>query len=110
MHEGRPSKERLAEIIHGLDRSRLTVPNGPRGRLTIFGDMTVSLCRNGDFEAALEVERLWNELTRALPFFTVCSYPIDCFEHVEAQNQLSHVCAAHSAVTSATSRSARAIN
>jgi DNA-binding NarL/FixJ family response regulator len=108
MHEGRPSKERLAEIIHGLDRSRLTVPNGPRSRLTIFGDMAVSLCRNGDFEAALEVERLWNELTRALPFFTVCSYPIDCFEHSEARNQLSHVCAAHSAVTSGTLRSARA--
>jgi DNA-binding NarL/FixJ family response regulator len=108
MHEGRPSKERLAEIIHGLDRSRLTIPNGPRGRLTIFGDMTVSLCRNGDFEAALEVERIWDELTRALPFFTVCSYPIDCFEHLEAPNQLSNVCAAHSAVTSGTSRSARA--
>jgi hypothetical protein len=43
-----------------------------------------------------------------LPFFTVCSYPIDCFEHLEAPNQLSNVCAAHSAVTSGTSRSARA--
>jgi DNA-binding NarL/FixJ family response regulator len=108
MHEGRPSKERLAEIIHGLDQSRLTNPNGPRGRLTVFGDMTVSLCRNGDFEAALEVERIWNELTHALPFFTVCSYPIDCFEHSEAWSLLANVCAEHSAVTSGASRNARA--
>ena len=108
MHEGRPSKERLAEIIHGLDQSRLTNPNGPRGRLTVVGDMTVSLCRNGDFEAALEVERIWNELTRALPFFTVCSYPIDCFEHSEAWSLLANVCAEHSAVTSGASRNARA--
>ncbi len=107
MHDGRPDKEHLAEIIHGLDRLRLAAPNGP-GRLTIFGDMTVSLCRNGDFEAALEIERIWNELTRALPFFTVCSYPIDCFENSEALNLLSNVCAAHSAVTSGTSRGARA--
>jgi DNA-binding NarL/FixJ family response regulator len=107
MHDGRPDKEHLAEIIHGLDRLRLAVPNGP-GRLTIFGDMTVSLCRNGDFEAALELERIWNDLTRALPFFTVCSYPIDCFENSEALNLLSNVCAAHSAVTSGTSRGARA--
>ena len=99
MHDGKPDKERLAEVIHGLDRLRLAAPNGP-GRLTIVGDMTVSLCRNGDFEAALEVERIWNELTRALPFFTVCSYPIDCFEHEEARNQLPNVCAEHSAVTS----------
>jgi len=99
MHDGKPDKERLAEMIHSLDRLRLATPNGP-GRLTIFGDITVSLCRNGDFEAALEVERIWNELTRALPFFTVCSYPIDCFEHEEGRNQLPNVCAEHSAVTS----------
>jgi DNA-binding NarL/FixJ family response regulator len=108
MHDGRPDKERLAEIIHGLDQLRLAVPNGPRGRLTIVGDMTVSLCRKGDFEAALELERIWNELTRALPFFTVCSYSIDCFEHSEARNQLPNLCAEHSAVTSGPSRSARA--
>ena len=108
MHDGRPDKGRLAEIIHGLDELRQAVPNVQRGRLTIFGDMTVSLCRNGDFEAALELERIWNELTRALPFFTVCSYPIDCFEHSEARNQLANVCAEHSAVTSGTSRSTRA--
>jgi DNA-binding NarL/FixJ family response regulator len=99
MHDGKPDKERLAEVIHGLDRLRLAAPNGP-GRLTIVGDMTVSLCRNGDFEAALEVERIWNELTRALPFFTICSYPSDCFEHEETRNQLPNVCAEHSAVTS----------
>ena len=108
MHEGRPDKERVAEMIHGLDQLRLAVPNGPRGRLTIVGDMSASLCGNGDFAAALELERIWNESTRALPFFTVCSYPIDCFEHSAARNLLSNVCAAHSAVTSGTSRSARA--
>ena len=108
MHEGRPDKERVAEMIHGLDLLRLAVPNGPRGRLTIVGDMSACLCRNGDFEAALELERIWNDLTRALPFFTVCSYPIDCFENSEALNLLSNVCAAHSAVTSGTSRGARA--
>ena len=108
MREGRPDKERVAEMIHGLDLLRLAVPNGPRGRLTICGDMCASLCRNGDFEAALELERIWDDLTRALPFFTVCCYPIDCFENSEALNLLSNVCAAHSAVTSGTSRGPRA--
>jgi DNA-binding NarL/FixJ family response regulator len=108
MHEGRPDKERVAEMIHGLDLLRQAVPNRPRGRLTIVGDMSASLCRNGDFEAALELERIWDDLTRALPFFTVCCYPIDCLENSEALNLLSNVCAAHSAVTSGTSRGARA--
>jgi CheY-like chemotaxis protein len=99
MRDGRPDRKRLAEIVHGLDRLRLAVPNGPRGRLTIFGDMSVSLCRNGQSEAALDLERIWNELTRTLPFFTVCMYPIECFEHSEARNLFSNVCAEHSAVS-----------
>ena len=48
---------------------------------------------------APRIERIWNELTCALPFFTVCSYPIECFEHSEARNLLSNVCAEHSAVS-----------
>jgi len=98
----------MRDLINGLDRLRPAIPKGPRSRLTIFGDMAAVLCRNGDFEAALELERIWDDLTRALPFFTVCSYPIDCFENSEALNLLSNVCAAHSAVASGTSRSARA--
>jgi DNA-binding NarL/FixJ family response regulator len=35
-HEGQLDKERLTEMIHGLDRWRLAGPNGSRGRLTIF--------------------------------------------------------------------------
>jgi DNA-binding NarL/FixJ family response regulator len=108
MRDGRPDEGRLAAMIDGLERLRLASPKGPQSRLTIFGDMSGSLCRHGDFAAALELERIWDELTRALPFFTVCSYPIDCFEHSDARNQLSHVCAQHSAITSGSSRSARA--
>ena len=99
MHGGRPDKEHLAEMIHSLDRLRLAVPNGPSSRLTIYGDMSVSLCRNGNFEGALELERMWNELTCALPFFTVCCYPIECFEHSGARNSLPNLCAEHSAVS-----------
>jgi DNA-binding NarL/FixJ family response regulator len=101
LHAGKPIRESLEEIIHGVERFRLAGPNGPRGRLTIVGDMSASLCLNGDFEAAVEVERLWSELTRRLPFFTVCLYPIDCIDHSEHGHHLANVCAAHSAVTSA---------
>jgi hypothetical protein len=98
MRDGRPDKARLAEMISGLDRWRPAIPKGPRSRLTIFGDMAAVLCRNGNFEAALELERIWDELTRPLPFFTVCSYPTDCFESA-ARHRLPGVCAEHSAVT-----------
>ena len=100
MRDGRPDKVRLGQIAHDLERLRLSAPNGPRSRLTLFGDLSGSLCLHGDFEAALEIERIWNEVTRSLPIFTVCSYSIECFEHSAARNQLTRLCAEHSAVTS----------
>jgi DNA-binding NarL/FixJ family response regulator len=100
MRDGRPDKERVAEMIHDLEQWRLAAPDGPGARLTIFGDISPSLWRNGDFEAALEMERLWSELTRPLPFFTICSYPSECFEQSAARDHLPRLCAEHSAVTS----------
>ena len=104
MNDGRPDKARLAGLISGLEQLRLAFKQGPQSRLTIVGDMSPSLCLNGEFEAALELEQIWHELTRDLPFFTVCSYPIDCFEHSEARNQLPNVCNEHNAVTFGASR------
>lgn len=100
MRDGKLDKERLGAIVHSLDRWRLAGPHGPQSRLTIVGDTTASLCRNGHFEAALEVERIWNELTRGLRFLTVCSFPTECFEHAAARNVVPRLFAEHSAVTS----------
>ena len=102
MRDGSPDKDRLAAMIEDLDRRRLAAANGPRGRLTIFGDMSVTLCCDGNFEAAVVLEGMWDELTRALPFVTVCSYPIECVEDSAApHNLLQHVCAAHGAISHA---------
>ena len=97
MHGGYPDRDVLTEIIDDLERTRVASADRPDCRLTIVGDLNVSLCRNGDIEAVIEVERIWDDLTSGLPFFTVCSYPVECFEHVGAE-LLGRVCAAHSAV------------
>ncbi len=98
MHGGRPDRDSLAEIVDDLERTRVAAAHRPTSRLTIVGDMSVALCRNGDVDAAIEVERIWDDLTTGLPFFTVCGYPVDCFEHGGAE-LFGRVCAAHSAVT-----------
>jgi DNA-binding NarL/FixJ family response regulator len=103
MRDGRPDANRLADIVGDLDRLRLTSVRGPQSRLTIFGEMAVLLCRNGNVEAAVEVERIWNDLTRPLPFLTVCSYPIECFEHDGSRKLFPSVCAEHWAVSHALS-------
>ena len=97
MHSGYPDRDVLAEMIDDLERTRVASANRPDCRLTIVGDLSVSLCRDGDIEAVIEVERIWDDLTSGLPFFTVCSYPVDCFERVAAE-VFGRVCAEHGAV------------
>jgi ABC-type uncharacterized transport system YnjBCD ATPase subunit len=48
-----------------------------------------------------EVERIWSELTRSLPFLTVCSYPIDCFQDEGSRKLFPSVCAEHAVVSHA---------
>jgi CheY-like chemotaxis protein len=97
MHGGHPDRNFLAEMVNDLERTRVASTHRPDCRLTIVGEMSVTLCRNGDIEAAIELERIWDDLTNGLPFFTVCSYPVECFEGVGAE-VFARICAAHSAV------------
>ena len=52
-------------------------------------------------EAAIQLEHVWNELTRELPFLTVCPYPLDCFDGAADPELFSRICASHSAVSHA---------
>jgi len=99
MRDGRPDADCLAHIVGNLDRLRLSSSRGPQSRLTIFGEMAVLLCGNGNVEAAVEVERIWSDLTRPLPFLTVCSYPIECFQDEGSRRLFPSVCAEHRAVS-----------
>lgn len=98
MRNGRPDANLLAGITSELDRVRISA-RGPQARLTVFGEMAPSLLREGNFEAAAELECLWDELTRDLPFFTMCSYADECFEDAGSRAMFPKVCDAHYAVS-----------
>jgi len=95
----RPDEARLAEIVDSLERSRLESASGRPSRLILFGEMAVPLCLAGNFDGALEIERVWNRLTAHLPIFTICSYPIMCFQNEHAQQHLPRLYAEHRAVS-----------
>jgi len=97
MRNGRPDVDRLAEIAAELNQYRLTVTGGT-GTLTIFGDMVVSLCAEGNTAAAIELESQWNASTHHLPFLTVCGYHSSCFDAADAW---SDAWAQHAAVSHA---------
>ena len=101
MRAGRLHGDSIAEMVAALESARRASAAGPGSHLTIVGEMSAVLCRRGTPEAALELERLWDELTRSLPILTVCTYPIDCFDHDDVPGLVSSISAHHSVISHA---------
>jgi hypothetical protein len=100
MRNGLPDGDELAKIVAELDQYRLAVA-GPVSRLTVFGNMVVSLSLSGNNDAVVAVERLWSALTRSLPFLTVCAYTTSCF-HDGVPGLWPGICEEHWALSHAT--------
>ena len=100
MRNGLPDADRLAEIAAELDQYRIAVAEGPTSRLTIFGNLVMSLTSDGNAIAAIALERHWNTLTHGLPFVTLCGYATSCF-HDDVPTLWSDACAEHSVLSHA---------
>jgi hypothetical protein len=100
MRNGLPHPDQVAEIAAELNQYRLAVGEGAAPRLTVFGNMAVSLSMQDNAEAAIALESLWNMLTADLPFFTLCGYAAKCF-HNGSPDFLARACAEHAALSHA---------
>jgi DNA-binding NarL/FixJ family response regulator len=90
---GRLNADRVAAVVDDFERSRLAVS---ASNLTVVGEMSALLCADGHYEAALQLERTWDDLTRGLPFLTVCCHSVAPFN--EGRSELfPNICAPHSA-------------
>ena len=101
MRAGEPHRDSIAEMVAALESARRASAAGPRSHLTIVGEVSVVLCRRGTPKAALELERLWDELTRSLPILTICMYPTGCFDHDGVPGLVSSISAHHSVISHA---------
>jgi anti-sigma regulatory factor (Ser/Thr protein kinase) len=98
----------LAEIMPGgrLQAKAFERVVGERVRAAVatgrpvhaFGEMVALLWDAGDVPAAIELERMWNELGRELPFTLLCAYRHAAVSNPEQAAALEQVCFLHSAV------------
>jgi CheY-like chemotaxis protein len=107
MANDRPDPERLAQGVEAFELIRVASAEAPEPRLTLVGEIAVPLLLNGNAQGAMEVERLWNDLTRDLPWVGVCCYPMACFADLTDPERFRHVCAEHHAVGYAQGSGAR---
>jgi signal transduction histidine kinase len=89
---GYPDQKLFFQFVEGILAS---YSNGRRVR--IFGEMVAALCNEGNQNAAVRLEELWNIVGRERSFSLLCAYPIGAFEG-GSQNALDQVCSLHSSV------------
>jgi len=92
MVDGRPDGHRFDASIG--QRVRHASSAGP---LRAYGEMVALLWRAGNVTGAIELEELWNRLTREASFSLFCTYPghVACPTHDEGYDD---VCRLHSTV------------
>jgi len=67
-------------------------------RLRIYGEMVDMLAAQGQYKAALELEKLWNDLAKRHRFTLLCGYTSGHFGDPHNADDLRRICQAHSTV------------
>jgi excisionase family DNA binding protein len=104
MVDGMPDRQRFHESV-----GRLVAAAGAGARpVRAFGEMVALLASDGQHDAAIRLEELWNELQRSLSFSLLCAYRMRGLGGEALGGLLERVCACHSRVTPAESYAALA--
>ena len=84
--------------FHTQFRPAILAAGEAPGPVRIYGEVVALLWAADQVNAALELEGLWNELGRQIPFSLFCGYPRDLVESGQHQGAVGEICRLHSAV------------
>lgn len=94
MVNGMPDAGRFAATIEPV------LAQGTPGKpVHAFGEMVSLLCERGEYEAAITLEALWNDLAARHAFSLFCGYARRLFATEERSAAFRHICAAHTRVS-----------
>lgn len=98
MQDGLPDAGRFDEVVGKLiTRIETSLEGAPR-RVAAFGEMVALLWAEGERDAAIRLEQMWNNLAQSHSFALRCAYPMSGFCREEHGDLLLKICAEHSAV------------
>jgi signal transduction histidine kinase len=95
---GSPDRQLFAQLMGAAIDAAQRATNRENGQVLAFGEMVALLWADGNAEAAIRLEQLWNELASTHSFFLRCAYPLAQFDLTEHEAAFSKICAEHSAV------------
>lgn len=65
------------------------------GRVRAFGEMVNVLWKKGEYDTAMQLEDLWNDLSKQLEFSLLCSYSLDNLDPNSYDASLELICKCH---------------
>ncbi len=108
MDNGLPDERRFRSAIGNVIRQ---ASERHQGRVCVFGEMVAILCATshcslnavGKHDAAIRVERFFNNLQRQFDFELLCAYPLNAFPAAADAPMFDEVCTLHTHVLPAES-------
>jgi signal transduction histidine kinase len=98
MVDGWPDENQFIDAVGGIVARATASACGEHRRVAIFGEMVALLWAEGNPQAAIRLEQLWNSLARTKSFSLFCAYPMNSFEREGDAELLLQVCNEHTAV------------
>ena len=90
--DGRINRELFEATVTPLVRQLAAT-----GPLWVYGEVVELLAARQDFDGAVALEELWNDLARRCPFILLCGYSAGHFTGPENAAALTAICATHTA-------------
>ncbi len=91
---GALDEARFQQVIGGVLRE------APQALTHAYGEMVDVLVKRQRFEAAIELEEMWNRLARQHRFTLLCGYEMNVFGGGASANFIRHACGVHNRVES----------
>lgn len=92
MIDGLPDRNRFMQAVGGL----VAQAAQRTSHVYAFGEMVNVFWKDGNYEAALQLEELWNDLAKQYPLTLLCAYAADLGNLSEASKSM--ICGLHSQV------------
>jgi len=98
MVDNQPDPKQLENIVSHLVKTASKAPNGATRRVLACGECAPLLWMQGNLEAALRVEELWEAFSHQFGLRTLCGYVSGNLQGQEDQRLFRKICSVHSMV------------
>jgi DNA-binding NarL/FixJ family response regulator len=95
-----PDSTRFFSVVGGLIKEAAKAASRQHRGVVACGECSPLLWAEGNADAAIRVEQLWDEISKAFGMDTLCGYASSSFHGEEHKHVYQNICAEHSAVFS----------